>query len=134
MIAFSTVSVILGGPIVYWAMRIGPVFTQSLGVFIFVIELALSFTLPGGLVSGAPRKQLNENSDGDKSTWRAISQGFAASKDGLLGFGRLFSRNKQLGLLLISLMFSTIGVRQSLIRQQYATYRYSWSWAKVSKQ
>lgn len=119
---------VLGGPLVYWAMNIGPVFTQSLGIFLFFVETLLSFTLPSGLANGEPVKEIADKT----SAWQSVAQAFRASGDGVSGFGRLFSQNKQLSFLLISVIFSTIGLRQSGIRQQYATHRYGWSWATVS--
>ncbi len=117
-----------GGFLVYWAMNIGPVFAQSLGCILCALEFLLSFTLPGGLVSGQPVKETDSNA----SAWEAIANGFSGTKEGVKDFGKLFSQNRQLGLLLSSLVLATIGIRQSGIRQQYATHRYGWSWAKVS--
>ncbi|PMB69505.1 hypothetical protein BM221_004149 [Beauveria bassiana] len=125
--SITTLNMLFGGFLVYWAMNIGPVFAQSLGCVIFVVELALSFTLPGGLASGEPVTQTDSNA----SAWQAIVHGLSGTKEGVMGFGKLFSQNRQLGLLLISLVISTIGIRQSGIRQQYATHRYGWSWAKT---
>ncbi|KGQ12429.1 hypothetical protein BBAD15_g1804 [Beauveria bassiana D1-5] len=125
--SITTLNMLFGGFLVYWAMNIGPVFAQSLGCVIFVVELALSFTLPGGLASGEPVTQTDSNA----SAWQAIVHGLSGTKEGVMGFGKLFSQNRQLGLLLISLVISTIGIRQSGIRQQYATHRYGWSWAKA---
>ncbi|OAA69112.1 Major facilitator superfamily transporter [Cordyceps fumosorosea ARSEF 2679] len=127
MTSITTFSLLLGGFLVYWAMSIGPVFAQSLGCVIFSAELALAFTLPRGLASGVPVKP----ADSEASAWQAIVGGLGGTREGVMGFGKLFSQNRQLGLLLVSLVISTIGIRQSGIRQQYATHRYGWSWAKA---
>ncbi|KAJ3498540.1 hypothetical protein NLG97_g1033 [Lecanicillium saksenae] len=127
MTSISTMNMLLGGFVVYWAMNIGPVFTQSLGCIGFAVETLFAFTLPRGLATGEPVKQ----TDSEASAWEAIRHGFSGIKDGVGGFGRLFSRNRQLGLLLFSLIISTIGLRQSGIRQQYVTHRYGWSWGKA---
>ncbi|OAA80750.1 Major facilitator superfamily transporter [Akanthomyces lecanii RCEF 1005] len=127
MTSISTLNTMAGGFLVYWAMNNGPVFAQSLGCILCALEFLLSFTLPGGLASGQPVKETDSNA----SAWEAIAHGFSGTKEGVKGFGKLFSQNRQLGLLLSSLVLATIGIRQSGIRQQYATHRYGWSWAKA---
>lgn len=127
MTSISTFNMLIGGFVVYWAMSIGPVFTQTLGCIMFSVECLFAFTLPRGLASGKPVQE----ADSKASAWQTIAQGFRGSKEGIMGFGKLFRQNRQLGFLLISLVISTIGLRQSGIRQQYATHRYGWSWGKV---
>ncbi|KAJ6781210.1 hypothetical protein PWT90_10566 [Aphanocladium album] len=126
--SIGSVNFMIGGFIVYWAMSIGPVFAQTLGCIGFAAETLLAFTLPRGLATGEPVQP----ADSEASGWEAIRHGFSGIKDGVMGFGKLFSRNRQLGLLLFSLIISTIGARQSAIRQQYVTHRYGWSWGKAS--
>lgn len=129
MSAVSTVNNIIAGPMVYWAMNIGPVFTQSLGVFFFVLEFAFSFALPPGLANG---EAAAPTSDTASTTGQTIRRSYAATKDGFLGFGKLFTKDRQLGMLLVTLVFTTIGLSQAVIRKQYATLRYGWTWGEVS--
>ena len=129
MSALNTVNNIVAGPILYWAMNIGPVFTQSLGVFFFVLEFAFSFALPPGLASG---EAAGATSGTTSTAGQAIRSSYAATKDGFLGFGKLFTKDRQLGMLLFTLVFTTIGLEQGIIRKQYATLRYGWTWGEVS--
>lgn len=134
MLCVLQLSLGLSGPLVYWAMNISPVFAQLVGMAFMALSLLLTLTLPNGLTTSnkCPTQGTSEIGPGPVSVRQAFSTTFKSIGQASVEFFQLFKRDTRLALLLVSLIFSTIGVRQSLVRQQYATNRYGWTWAEVS--
>jgi hypothetical protein len=57
---------------------------------------------------------------------------WTASKRILLAVKELFAHSFHLGMLLVSLIFTVIGHLENIIRLQYSTKRYGWSYGKAS--
>ncbi|KAJ3493104.1 hypothetical protein NLG97_g4952 [Lecanicillium saksenae] len=102
MICLLQVTFIVSGPFVYWAMNT------------------------------TEKKAARDHDDVKPASVRhAFLRTVTSVRQAVSEFLKLFGKDTQLALLLLSLIFSTIGVRQALIRQQYATNRYGWTWAKA---
>lgn len=111
-------------------MKVGPVFTQSIAVAALVGALLLVLALPGDI--STPHKK-DEHRDGTEAEAEAEA---TQDSSGILNHAamvvkRLFRDNVQLGLLLFSLLFTMIGAHESIIRLQYSTKRYGYTWGEV---
>ncbi len=124
MIAASFAS----GPIGYFAMKISPVFTMALGIGGLAIQLLLTLFLPNKL-PGHTGSQDNDN-DAD-TTDGALSHAMKTLKQVALMFRALFWEDLHVALLFCSIMLTTLGGWEAIIRLQYATKRYEWSWGEV---
>lgn len=124
----------IGGPIAYPLMQISQWYTAYAGLFAMVLTLAATLCIPETLhFKGAPATEHAEQSPETSTTiettynhtlklWQNTSRVMKS----------LVFEDKRLGLILISLMFTTIGTYSQYMLLQYISKRYGLSWAEVS--
>lgn len=118
-------SAIVGTPL-FAAMQKGPVLTNCISIGTISLGGLLCFALPKDI--GKKERRMRAENDAGLSP---VSRSVKAVKQIVDAVKALFTHNFHLGLLLISLVFTTIGHLESIIRMQYATKRYDWPWSKV---
>jgi hypothetical protein len=104
-------------------MKIGPKFTQSLAVGCLAVGTLLVLALPGDI--STPKKK-----DDEDGTPSSLYKPSSIAKYASL-IRRLFRNNVQLGFLMFSLLFTMVGSYESVIRLQYSTDRYGYTWGEV---
>jgi len=123
---FTTITPLVIGVPLYAAMERGPIFTNCIGTATLTFGGLLCLALPKS-VGKMPVKPDSQ----DEEPLSAIAKSITAVKQVAGAVKTLFRDNIYLGMLLISLIFTTIGHLESIVRLQYATKRYDWSWSKV---
>ena len=140
MTAISIVASFAGAPAAYLAMKAGgPVLTQGLGVAGLALSFVFSLALPNIKISKKAKQEESAATESTMpeslSTSSRIRQHISDyAKQASHMFRTLFWNNIQVGMLLGSIVFVTLGVWETAIRLQYATKRYGWSWGEVSHQ
>ena len=110
-------------------MARGPLFTQlvGLGIIAGLVPLSLAFPSDIGKTPSSPKYDATDGDDSREtappSLWK---QGVAIIRD-------MLYRDWQLTLILIGFMFTVLGRYEVILRFQYATKRYGWSWGDVSQ-
>lgn len=122
-------------------MTRGPWFSALLGVGCLGIGVLVAFSLPEtrGLKDSSGTSEDVDN-DAHDSEDQEASKGnklwalfVSTQRQASEMFQSLFWRNKKLGLLLFSLVFTTLGRYVVMIIRQYATKRFGWSWSEVGR-
>lgn len=124
----------IGGPIAYPLMQISQWYTAYAGLFAMVLTFATTLCIPETLhFKGAPAtehtEELSETSSTIKTTYNSTLKLWRNTSRVMKS---LVLEDKRLGLLLISLMFTTIGTYSQYMLLQYISKRYGVSWAEVS--
>lgn len=124
----------IGGPIAYPLMQISQWYAAYAGLFAMMLTLAATLCIPETLhFKRAPTPEHDgaspETSSTIKTTYNSTLKLWQNTSRVMksLVFG-----DKRLGLLLISLMFTTIGTYSQYMLLQYISKRYGLSWAEVS--
>lgn len=73
---------------------------------------------------------ISSNSPKGQGLWARISEILELKQMAIL-IKYFFWENKRLGLLLLSLIFTTLGNYVTVVLMQYTTKRFGWTWAKV---
>ncbi|KJZ71934.1 hypothetical protein HIM_08690 [Hirsutella minnesotensis 3608] len=121
------------GPLTYIAMRQGGAWLSVyIGLALLFIAALLAFAFPETRqlkVGGTNIESRNEPLDNSRpSIWARLSQGISIVTSSTR---YLFFDNITLGLLLFSLVFTTLGRYVSIILLQYTTKRFRWSWSEA---
>ena len=127
--ALTTLNQLAVSPLVYLAMEKSPVLSAFIGTGSLAVGGLLSFALPKNM----GMQNVKENSESPvvpKTHWAL--RPLAVFRTAISAMKTLLKKNVQLGLLLISLILTTIGHLESSFDLQYATKRYGWTWSKVS--
>ena len=121
------------GPLVYAALERGPVLTECVGAAAIGIAGLIAFALPRdiGMVTSPDTDELDEPEDNSQKT-NIFLRPFVQLKEMAGVLRELIRQNYFVGILLFSLIFTTIGELEGNIRRQYAAKRYDWSWSTVS--
>lgn len=117
----------------YAALERGPVLTECIGAAAIGIAGFITFALPRdiGMVTSSDSNELEEPGDSSKKT-SIFLRAFVHLEQILEVLRQLLRQNDFVGILLFSLIFTTIGEMEGNIRRQYAAKRYDWSWSTVS--
>jgi hypothetical protein len=121
---------IVGGPITYWMIQQGLWLSISLGLVIILLCTILTFCIPESL----PRSKEACDNVANKGhlEWEHVT---GHVKSGAKRFGdfinQLVRKEKQVGFLLLSLLFTTFGRNSQIVLMQYIRRRYEWSFDKV---
>ncbi|KAJ3494687.1 hypothetical protein NLG97_g3923 [Lecanicillium saksenae] len=124
--AYGTCMAFLTGPVGYFLVsRGGPVWAQVAGVAIIASMIIPGFALP--------RKLSNTPLVAEESEHLSIKARVTDLVNTTTSTLRLiFVHNLRLTLLLIGVMFTTLGAYEVTFRLQYATKRFGWTWAKAN--
>lgn len=139
MTAISILASFAGAPAAYLAMKTGgPVLTQGLGVAGLALSFVFSLVLPNIKISKKAKQDENAATESTMSELLSIGSRLRQhiadyAKQASHMFRTLFWNNVQVGMLLGSIIFVTLGVWETAIRLQYAVKRYGWSWGEVSQ-
>ncbi|KAF4511925.1 hypothetical protein G6O67_001122 [Ophiocordyceps sinensis] len=119
---------LVAGPLAFLAMARGPWFSVLLGVGCLSTAVLVALGFP------ETRQKASENDDDDYPPSLDPGPGLspAALRRAAMSIRRLFWDNKRLGLLLFSLVFTTLGRYISVILAQYTTKRFHWSWSEAA--
>lgn len=125
MSAYDTVMAFLIGPLGYFLMsRLGPVWTQSIGVGMIAMMIVLGFAMPHNTPPSVAKSEAEQVS--------IIARVTGVVKSTALALRHVFGRNLQLTFLLGGMAFTTLGAYERTFRLQYATKRFGWTWAQAS--
>jgi hypothetical protein len=110
-------------------MTRGPLFSQlvGLGIIAGLVPLSLAFPSEIGKTVLSPK---NDATDGDDLRQTASP---SLWKQGVVIVRDMLYRDWQLTVILIGFMFTVLGRYEVILRFQYATKRYGWSWGDVSR-
>ncbi|KAJ6787143.1 hypothetical protein PWT90_10726 [Aphanocladium album] len=141
VVAMQFMDSFLTGPVAYMAMNVGPVFTMGLCVTCLMGCFGLTFLLPT-----VPRLQARQEAEAvaaaaaaaDPESESAAKEGKpwydsvrSAAQESAAAVRTVFGSSFYVGLLLVGLVFSTLGANEQDLRVQYATKRYRWTWAQA---
>lgn len=127
--ALTTLNQLAVSPLVYLAMEKSPILSAFIGTGLLAVGGLLSFALPKN--TGMQNTKDSSGSPLVPETHWALRP-FAVFKTAITAMKSLLQKNVHLGLLLVSLILTTIGHLESSFDLQYATKRYGWTWSKVS--
>lgn len=141
--AAMTVGGIINNPIANLLMRKSPWLSIYVGTALQVFSTLLGFSLPETLQTKKPSATLDTsdsedyeqgNADGDHDQ-RISHQALLQAKVGTRRFFNFvhlaITQNRQVGLLLLSMLFTTFGRDAALMLTQYVHFRFGWGWGEV---
>ncbi|KAH8682567.1 major facilitator superfamily domain-containing protein [Xylariales sp. PMI_506] len=157
--AIAITGKLISGPLAYMAIEYDPWFAIDIGLFFLftsvLVALACPETHPGKMAQPEDSNNRSDNVDNNNDQDEAIGvqgndDGSIASSNSLkdvplwrriaivleldqipILFRYFFVENKRLGLLLVSLIFTTFGNYASILLLQYTTKRFGWTWAQA---
>jgi hypothetical protein len=131
-----TIGGLIQNPLTYLLMKRGPWLSIYVGLGLSVFCILLGFSLPESLKKGPGAGDISdEDSPGDGDHHGLLQQALTQAKAGawkFLTFLRLLiTEERQVGLLLLSLLFTTFGRDSALMLIQYIHLRFRWKWSEV---
>ncbi|KAK0649758.1 major facilitator superfamily domain-containing protein [Cercophora newfieldiana] len=142
-VAAETIGGVLQNPLAYLMMKAGIWISVFVGLSIMAISIPLGFCLPETLGKGArvedtsaaeqqPEDLLTDNGENDHGVLQtAITQAKAGWQQFLHLLHLLVTKEHQVGLLLLSKLFSTFGKDAALMLVQYVHIKFGWEWAEA---
>jgi len=132
-----TIGGLIQNPLTYLLMKRGPWLSIYVGLGLSVFCILLGFCLPESLKTGPEAGDMSdEDGSGDREHHGLLQQALTQAKAGtgkFLTFLRLLiSEERQVGLLLLSLLFTTFGRDSALMLIQYIHVRFKWEWSEAS--
>ncbi|KAJ5667403.1 MFS transporter [Penicillium longicatenatum] len=130
--AIGLVGKLVGSPLTYAAMSHGNWFAVYIGMGFLSAATLATFSLPS-TDSIRPMQSSDEDnsSDPDKSSPDLHKDFFDSVKKTIALIRIMFWENKQLGLLLSTFLFTSLGKSVPTILMQYMTKRFQWTWAEM---
>jgi hypothetical protein len=141
--AVMTVGGIINNPIAYLLMKKSPWLSIYVGTALQVFSTLLGFSLPETLQTKKPaatRDTLDSedyeqsNADGghdQRTSHQALLQAKAGARRFYNFVHLAITQNRQVGLLLLSMLFTTFGRDAALMLIQYVHIRFGWEWGEV---
>ena len=125
----------IAGPIAYPLMQISQWYTAYAGLFFMIFTLAGTMCLPETLYykGSSQANNVDQPPEALSTFTTTYRRTIKLWRDTSSVMKSLLFRDKQLGLLLLSLMFTTIGTYSQFMLLQYISKRYGVSWAEVSQ-
>lgn len=127
--AVSMVANLSSGPLVYLAMKKGPIVTQCIGICLMSLAFVFTLALPDAQ-KGKREAVIASSRETTSASFRQMLSLITTNARQI--FFELFWNNLQLGFLLASQLLTTIGGQEVSLRLQYVTKRYGWTWGEVS--
>ena len=130
----------LESPLTYLLMKRSPWLSIYVGLALSVFSTLLGFSLPESLKKGSLPEDISDpqyneddtaNGHNHSSFARAAAQAKAGAARFLTFLHLLFTKERQVGLLLLSLLFTTFGRDAALMLIQYVHIRFGWEWSEV---
>lgn len=115
-------------PLTYVAMKRGPWFSVFSGLACMVTSVLIALLCPEtrGMAASPP------DDAAGRAGLRNLRPRLSALCEQVMAlFQAMFLENRRLGLLLSSLLFTTLGRYASTVLMQYTTKRFGWSWSQV---
>lgn len=138
MTAASLGTELLSKPVIYFTMERGVWFSMYIGYFFTAISLISLCIFPDILTRlihfeiASELDELPEEPVVKAGAWDSIRQNVHSGINDIAeSFHFLFWQNKILGLVLVSIMFGTLGRAASILLLQYISKRFGWSWSQV---
>ncbi|KAF4504262.1 hypothetical protein G6O67_008435 [Ophiocordyceps sinensis] len=133
---------LIAGPVAYLAMTRGAWFSVFMGAGCLSAAILVALAFPETRNKAARDESTRDDGDGDQpenspslrlfrcAGLRACSK--LALKQATTSVRSYFWDDKRLGLLLFSLVFTSLGKFISVILMQYTTKRFHWSWSEAA--
>ena len=134
--AGMTIGGLIVNPLTYLLMKGGPWLSIYVGLGLSVFCILLGFSLPESLTKSAGTGDISDEdgpSDGDHHglLQQVLTQAKAGAGKFITFLQLLITEERQVGLLLLSLLFTTFGRDSALMLIQYVHVRFGWEWSEV---
>lgn len=137
--AGMTIGGMVDNPIIYLLMKRDLWLSVYVGFGLLVFSILLGFALPetlkkSSVTSETPDGQDDENDDGDghpRAVQHALRQAKAGAARFLAFLHLIITEKRQVGLLLLSVLFTAFGKDSALMLIQYVHVRFGWEWGEV---
>ncbi|KAH8649270.1 major facilitator superfamily domain-containing protein [Xylariales sp. PMI_506] len=133
---------VVGNPVTYAVMKLGLWVSIYSGLAILSLSTVASFFIPSTLktstVSTTTSPNDSEeiaNGDGDGDDDKLLHRYMKSAKSGFKQFTTfvhlLITRERQVSLLLVSILLTTLGRDSVIIMMQYVTTKFKWEWSEA---
>lgn len=128
--ASATAAELIASPIIYLIMQRSDWLCASVGIGLYGVAMISGLLLPYQPVSLPKDVPVHETANNGASR-SVLSRGVAAASDFSDAIRSQLGGNRNLTLLLSSVMFTSLGKAFTQILNQYVTRRYGWTWSEV---
>lgn len=133
--AIALVGKLVGSPLTYAAMSRGNWFAVYTGMGFSTGATLATFFLPStDNIKPVESRDADCSPVGDGSLPHLKTDYFDGVKKAAALIQTMFWENKQLGMLLSTFLFTSLGKSVPIILMQYMTKRFQWTWAEVRHQ